>query len=193
MKNLIKLVLTLAIAFSAIQVKAQYAIKVNSLSIFIATLNVKGEFQTSPTQSLQFGSELYGLRRYKGYGINSEYRFYFDGKALSGFYAGPSARFQSLKILKKENPAAIGINDDLKLNLTRFGAGGIMGYQKIFKKGFAIDFYFGCNYSFNAITYTDKNNYPDYVYKPILFLREGISPRIGLTIGFGSTKNKGAQ
>jgi len=192
MKKLLKLVLTLVIAFTATQVKAQYAIKINPLSLAFLTGNVQAEFKTKDAQSFQAGVMYSGVKlgdfKYTGFGLTPEYRFYLKGEALTGFYAGPYLRFQSFTV--KESINFSGFTYDAKTNLTRIGGGGVFGYQYLSKGGFVFDVFLGLAYMSNSASSKVESNVPGltYTYKPSGAFADGVSARFGIALGFGSLK-----
>src|SRR5688500_14753733 len=109
MKNLVVIAVLLVATVTA---KAQYAphpnaIKLNPLSLILATGNVSYERAIGADKSIQLGAfySSFGLSdlKYTGWGVTPEFRFYFAGKkeALNGVYVAPFARYQNFSLADK--------------------------------------------------------------------------------------------
>ena len=154
------------------------AIKLNPLSLFLATGNVSYERAVGESKSLQLGvfysSFTLSDLKYTGYGVTPEFRFYFAGarEALNGVYVSPFVRYQSFSLAYKST--------DDKASFTTIGGGATIGWQKMWDSGFVLDIFAGPSYSSaNFKTDTDQEQYN------IRRGFSGFSVRTGITIGFG--------
>src|SRR5438128_1855847 len=109
-----KLLLALSLFAIVSATKAQEAgrsnaVKLNPLSLFLATGNVSYERAVSHNQSFQLGGFYSGVGlgdiKYSGFGLTPEYRIYFGGhkQALNGVYAAPFARYQNFTLKDKSS------------------------------------------------------------------------------------------
>jgi len=169
---------------AAIIANAQYAplrnvIKINPLSLALATGNVSYERAISENKSVQVGVfySSFGLSdlKYQGFGITPEFRYYFAGRkeALNGMYVAPFARFQNFSITEK----AYTVN---KASFTAVGGGATIGWQKMWSSGFVLDIFAGPSYS--SMTLKAENESEDFDVRGGF---TGFSIRTGLTLGFG--------
>lgn len=179
-----KITLVLALVATTVAVNAQSsvrnnAIKLNPLSLALLTGNVSYERAISANQSIQVGVFYSGLTisdlKYSGLGITPEYRFYFAGKkeALNGVYVAPYARYQSFTFKDK-------VSED-QANLSSFGGGAIIGWQKMWPSGFTLDLFAGPGYNAGNIKYDDETQNEFDIKGGI----DGFGFRTGLTLGFG--------
>jgi hypothetical protein len=155
------------------------AIKLNPLSLVVATGNVAYERAVSSNQSIQIGGfygsfSLSGLK-YTGFGILPEYRIYFAGQkqALNGVYVAPFVRYQSFNLKDKET------ND--KASFNSFGGGATIGWQKMWNGGFVLNLFAGPSYSSGKIKSTDGSSSEFDVKAGI----DGFGIRSGISLGFG--------
>jgi hypothetical protein len=181
MKNLVVLALFLAVVGG---VKAQdagrsNAIKLNPLSLVLATGNISYERAIASNKSLQLGAfySSFGLAglKYTGYGITPEFRLYFAGQkeALNGVYVAPFARYQSFSLVEKEYV-------DNKTSFTTIGGGATIGWQKMWGSGFVLDLFAGPSYS--SATFKNEGDEENFNVKGGF---SGFGVRTGLTLGFG--------
>lgn len=176
MKRIIILSVALASAFVVqAQQTRQNAIKINPLSLLVATGNVAYERAIGERTSVQLGGFYSGFRtaglKYEGFGLTPEVRFYFAGdkEALNGIYAGPFMRYQHYKLKDRLDGSSVAYQS--------FGGGAIVGWQKMWKGGFVLDLYAGPSY--NAGKFKDGQE------ESLAFGIDGFSVRTGITIGFG--------
>lgn len=168
--------------FAAInQVNAQEgpalnAIKINPLSLFIATGNVSYERAVNQTQSAQLGLYYSGMSmgglKYSGFGITPEYRFYIAGQrqALNGVYAAPFVRYRSYTLSDKET------SDEA--SLSSIGGGATIGWQKASSSGFVFDLFIGPSY--NKLKFKNETDEEEFDTE----LGNGLGVRAGFTLGF---------
>ena len=178
-----KVFVVVAFLSAVIGVKAQEmgrsnAIKLNPLSLILATGNVSYERAISENTSLQLGAfySSFSLSdlKYSGYGITPEFRLYFAGarEALNGVYVAPFVRYQSFSLADKST--------DDKTSFTTIGGGALIGWQKMWESGFVLDLFAGPNYS--SANFKNENDQDEFDIKGGL---SGFGVRTGLTIGFG--------
>ena len=179
-----KITLVLALIAATVTVNAQApvrnnAIKLNPLSLFLLTGNVSYERAVSANQTFQIGGFYSGLTisdlKYSGFGITPEYRFYVAGKkeAFNGLYVAPYARYQSFTFKDK-------VSED-QATLSSFGGGAIVGWQKMWQRGFTLDLFAGPGYNAGNIKYDDETQNEFDVKGGV----DGFGFRAGLTIGLG--------
>lgn len=176
MKRIIFLSVALSFAFmSQAQQMKQNAIKLNPLSLLLATGNVAYERAVGEKTSVQLGGFYSGFRssslKYEGFGLTPEMRFYFAGdkEALNGVYAGPFVRFQHYKLKDRVDGSGVVYQS--------IGGGAVVGWQKMWKSGFVLDLFAGPSY--NAGKFKDGQE------EDLAFGIDGFSVRTGVTIGFG--------
>lgn len=154
------------------------AIKINPLSLFLATGNIAYERAVNETQSFQIGAFYSGVGisdiKYSGLGITPEYRFYFAGKkqALNGVYAAPFLRYQNFSLRNKVSNA--------KTSYSSFGGGGIIGWQKMWSSGFVLDLFAGP--AFNSGKFKNEADEDEFDLSAGI---DGFGVRTGITLGFG--------
>ena len=123
-------------------------IKINPLSLFVATGNIQFEHVTGPSSSWQLGAYYTGFSvsgtGFSGFGITPEYRFYLSSTshAPKGFFIAPFLRYQNYSLTATDN---FGVND--KATLSAFGGGAILGYQTIMGKRLSFEIFIGPDYS----------------------------------------------
>jgi hypothetical protein len=154
------------------------AIKINPLSLFLATGNVSYERAVSSQASVQLGAfySSFGLGdlKYTGYGVTPEFRFYFAGhkEALNGVYVAPFARYQSFKLSEK--------SADNTTSFTAIGGGATIGWQKMWGSGFVLDIFAGPSYS--SAKFKNESDQDEFNVQGGL---TGFGVRTGITLGFG--------
>lgn len=102
------------------------AIKVNPVGAAFGLGNLSYEFSTTDTQSLSVSALYFKVGDFKGMGAGLEYKFYFDGDAIVGWYAAPTAGFLSIKSTGSDTASV-------------FTAGAEAGHQWVFGDHFALD------------------------------------------------------
>lgn len=123
-KNFILLAIFSILAFTT---NAQSkAVKANPLGLLFGIGNAGFEFTTTDSQSLSFSGLYFNVLDITGAGAGAEYRFYFDGEAITGWHAGPTLGFFSL-------------SDDFDTSATLFSIGGEVGHQWVFGEHFLLD------------------------------------------------------
>jgi hypothetical protein len=183
MKNLIVIAVLLITGVTA---KAQFtphpnAIKINPLSLVLATGNISYERAIGEDKSIQVGAfySSFGLSdlKYRGFGITPEFRFYFAGKkqALNGVYVAPFARYQNFRLSEKDN-------NDNKATFSTIGGGATIGWQKMWGSGFVLDLFAGPSYSSMSLKAEGESEEDDFNVKGGF---TGFGVRTGITIGFG--------
>jgi hypothetical protein len=176
-----KLLLITALFVAAVGAHAQNqnAIKINPLSLILATGNIAYERAIGKTTSVQLGMFYTGVGigdfKYSGLGITPEVRFYIAGRkeALNGVYVGPYLRYQNFTIKDKEDGSQVAFNS--------FGGGAVLGWEKSWPSGFVLDLFVGPAY--NSGTVKSKNGSdPDEFDVSSGF--DGFGIRSGITLGF---------
>ncbi len=175
-----KLILALIVVCSFAGAKAQnyqQTVKINPLSLFLATGNVSYERKVTENQTFQLGAFYSGVKisglRYSGFGFTPEYRFYFAGQkqAMNGVYAAPFARVQSFTLKDVETKE--------KANYTSFGGGAILGWEKTWRSGFVLDLFVGPSFNNGKVKNTDNEDEFD-----VSAGFSGFGVRTGITLGF---------
>jgi len=179
-----KVVLIAAFFAGTCAVKAQNvqnAIKINPLSLILATGNVSYERAVSDAQTFQLGVYYTGVKvsdlKYSGFGITPEYRFYVGGKreALNGVYVAPFVRYQNFTLTEK--------NSSSKASFNSFGGGGVIGWERTAPSGFVIDLFVGPQFNSGTVKVKDEGTSEDSFDVSAGF--DGFGVRVGITIGFG--------
>ena len=128
MKKIIILgMLLLSVSITKAQTKA---IKANPLGLAFGIANAGFEFSTTESQSLTISGIYFDVLDISGYGLGAEYRFYFDGEAISGWHAGPSLGYLFLE-------------DGFDNSGSIFSIGGEVRHQWIFGEHFLLDLFVG--------------------------------------------------
>jgi hypothetical protein len=176
-----KLVLITAFAAAVFGANAQEgnknAVKINPLSLFLATGNVSYERAVSENQSFQLGLFYTGVGisdlKYSGLGITPEYRFYIAGhkQVMNGVYVAPFLRYQNFSIKDKST--------DDKVSFTSMGGGALLGWEKTWGSGFVLDIFIGPSYNSGKIK-EDVDEEDWDVASGI----DGFTLRTGITLGF---------
>ncbi len=178
-----KLLLFAFIALPGMHLSAQdgphpNAIKINPLSLFLATGNVAYERAVTDNQSFQIGAFYSGVGlgdiKYSGLGITPEYRFYFAGRkeALNGVYAAPFLRYQSFSLKNKSSAN--------EAKYSSFGGGATIGWQKMWDSGFVLDLFVGP--SMNSGKFKNNSDEDEFDISSGI---DGFGVRTGITLGFG--------
>lgn len=134
---------------------AQHSVvKINPLSLVIATGNVSFERAVGNKTSLQlgayYGSLTYENVRYTGLGLTPELRIYPFREALRGIFVGPYARFSNLVARGEDYTTSSGgqlvtTHDESVLNA--LGGGAVGGYQRIFGQHVALELFLRFGYN----------------------------------------------
>lgn len=150
----------------------QNVLKVNSLSLFLATGSIFYERKLSDGVSGQLGLAYMGVKiqdtKFTGVIITPEVRLYPKKNAIDGFYIAPYLRYQNFTLQS-------GVN---KGSLSSMGGGLLFGRQWITNSGFTMDLFFGGHYGSSSIKVdsgTDNFN---------TNLITGFGMRIGFALGF---------
>ena len=181
-------------------------VKLNPLSLFVATANVKVERRLSTRFSAQLGLHLGGPRlKYKAdslphgihyffAGITPEFRYYVAFNRVAnpkGLYVGSFCRF----VYARERYASLATDPDVPgtvsgvavLKRHVIALGFTVGYQWISKQGFTVDLFIGPQYSTSntkrrMICSTCDGNERPIGHPGLRF--DGIGPRTGLGLGY---------
>jgi Protein of unknown function (DUF3575). len=155
----------------------QNVVKLNPLSLFLATGNVSYERAVSSNQTFQIGLFYTGVGisdlKYSGLGITPEYRFYVAGRkeAMNGVYVAPFLRYQNFNIKEKSSGD--------KVSYSSFGGGALLGWEKTWGSGFVLDLFLGPSYNSGKI----KENVNEDEWD-ISSGIDGFGLRTGIAIGF---------
>lgn len=156
----------------------QNAIKINPLSLFLATGNVSYERAVSENSSVQLGIFYSGVNisglKYSGLGITPEYRFYVAGRrqALNGMYVAPFLRYQNFSLKDKDS------GDEA--SFSSFGGGALLGWEKTWGSGFVLDLFAGPSYNSGKVK-SDSGNEDQFDVSAGI---SGFGVRTGITLGF---------
>jgi hypothetical protein len=147
-------------------------LKVNTLSLFLATGSVFYEHKLSDMTSGQLGFAYMGVKisdtKFTGIIITPEVRIYPKKNAIDGFYIAPYLRYQNYSL---QNGADKG-------TLSSMGGGLLFGRQWITKSGFTMDLFFGGHYgSSNLKVNSGSDNFNTN-------LITGFGMRVGFALGF---------
>jgi hypothetical protein len=147
-------------------------LKINTLSLFLATGSIFYEHKLSELISAQLGFGYMGVKiqdtKFSGIILTPEVRIYPKKNAIDGFYIAPYLRYQNYTLQ----------NGTDKGSLSSMGGGLLFGRQWIFKKGFTMDLFFGGHYGSSNVKVdsgTDTFN---------TNLITGFGIRVGFAIGF---------
>jgi hypothetical protein len=178
-----KVVLVMSFVAALCSAKAQdggqNAIKINPLSLFLATGNVSYERATGESQSAQLGVFYSGVKisslKYSGFGITPEYRFYIAGhqEAMNGVYLAPFLRYQNFKIEDTDTKD--------KVTFSSIGGGALFGWEKSWDSGFMLDLFIGPAYNSGKIKAEGNADEEDFNISGGI---DGFGLRTGLTLGF---------
>ncbi len=209
MKHLKYILILLLLGFLARPAFAQErsnTIKINPLSIFIATLNVQAERQLNDRFTCQLGTFIGGNSlkvqaedlpdgiRYRWWGLTPELRYFISFNRMDvpkGFYVAPFLRFQRVK----QNYVTDAHDPDTKQVLTgeaeirknSFGGGFMLGYQLVTKRNFVLDLYLGPKYSSansNISFECPTCNGNEVLINQAGLRFDGVEGRAGLSLGF---------
>lgn len=147
-------------------------LKVNTLSLFLATGSIFYEHKLSDGVSGQLGLAYMGVKiqdtKFTGVILTPEVRLYPRKNAIDGFYIAPYLRYQNFTLQS-------GVN---KGSLSSMGGGLLFGRQWITRSGFTMDLFFGGHYGSSSVKVdsgTDSFN---------TNLITGFGMRIGFALGF---------
>ena len=147
-------------------------IKANTLTLIIATGSIFYERRLTDITAAQLGVGFMGYKieetKLSGLFLTPEFKFYIRKNALDGFFMAPYLRYMNLSY----------DNDNGDGALRNFGGGISFGRQWIFKKGLALELFFGGHYGDSSFKITRGEEPAD------LKNMEGFRTRIGFCIGF---------
>jgi uncharacterized protein DUF3575 len=175
-KNLFLVVFMIVAIASQAQGGPKNVVKINPLSLIVATGNISYERAVSQNKSVQLCAFYSGIGlgdfKYDGYGITPEFRFYFGamGAALNGGYVAPFARYQNFSITKTETKE--------RATFETVGGGAIVGWQRSWQSGFNLDLFAGPSYS--NIKFKDRTQEEDFDVK---YGMKGLRLRTGISLG----------
>lgn len=135
----------------------------------VLSTNLLGPFSIGFEKEIKGKTSIYFTGRYISFdffgrstyfSFTSEVRFYpGNQKVMNGFYLGPYIKFRS----QKDTEELKGIlSKDLEARAYFLGGGISLGYQKIFRKGFALNFAVGAGYTpaiFKEVIIGDKDHW----------------------------------
>jgi hypothetical protein len=157
----------------------QNAIKINPLSLIVATGNVAYERAIGEKTSVQLGIFYTGVKlsslKYSGVGITPEFRYYFGGhaEALNGVYVAPFLRYQNFTIKETDTQDEVSFSS--------FGGGALIGWQKAWESGFTLDLFAGPAYNSGKVKSKGTADEESFNISSGI---EGFGVRTGLTLGF---------
>jgi hypothetical protein len=175
-----KLVLAMSFLAALCSAKAQddetgkNAIKINPLSVFVATANISYERVTAEKQSFQLGVFYTGVKlsgtKYRGFGITPEYRFYVgrDKQAMEGIYLAPFLRYQHINMEYNESID--------KVTYSSIGGGALLGWETTMDDLFVIDLFIGPAYN--------SSTAKGYEGVDVASNFKGFTVRAGINFGF---------
>ncbi len=159
MKKLLLGIIVLSLVGTvATQAQKQNALKTSLTSIFLRTYLFSYERAINEDMSGQLGFYFSGASagdvKFSGYTITPEFRYYLseDKSAPNGAFVAPFLRYQTFTL--EDNSGATGASADF----TAFGAGLIVGTQRVFKDVIVLSAYIGPWYASPTLTYDDPNN-----------------------------------
>jgi len=148
-------------------------LKVNTLSLFLATGSIFYEHKFSDLTSGQLGLAYMGVKiqntKFTGLILTPEVRFYPKKNAIDGFYIAPYLRYQNYTLQDATS----------KGTLSSMGGGLLFGRQWITNSGFTMDLFFGGHYGSSSIK-VDNNGVNNFDTNLIT----GFGMRIGFALGF---------
>ncbi len=168
----------LALSLSSKAQEQKNVVKLNPLSLLLATGNVSYERAIKKNQTFQIGGYYSGFSlgdvKYSGFGITPEYRFFFSGakQAFNGAYVAPFVRYQNFSLKDKDT--------NEKATMYTIGGGATIGYEKKFSSGFVIDVFAGPSY--NSVSFKNKSQENSFDIKGGI---SGFGIRTGVALGFG--------
>ncbi|SEO08648.1 Protein of unknown function [Niastella yeongjuensis] len=171
--------LVAALSIAKAQDGGSNAIKINPLSLFLATGNVAYEKATAANQSFQLGVFYSGVKlsslKYTGFGITPEYRFYLAGhkEVMDGVYLAPFLRYQNFKIKDTDTKE--------KVTFSSFGGGALLGWEKSWSSGFVLDLFIGPAYNSGTVKAESGSNEEHFDISGGI---DGFGLRTGLSLGF---------
>ena len=147
-------------------------LKINALSLILATGSVFYEHKFSDNTSGQFGFGYMGIKlndtKFSGIILTPELRIYPKKNAINGFYIAPYLRYQNYTL---QSGADRG-------TLSSMGGGLLLGRQWITKSGFTMDLFFGGHYGSHSLKVTSGTDNFD------TNLITGFGMRVGFALGF---------
>ncbi len=147
-------------------------LKVNTLALIIGTGSVFYERELSDLISGQIGVGYLNYKidnsKFNGLILTPEVRFYVKKNAIDGFYVAPYLRYQKYNFDGENSNGSF----------SAMGGGAAFGMQWIFRKGFAMDLFFGGHYSGSNLNLSSGTEAPD------ITKFSGFRMRVGYAIGF---------
>ncbi len=152
------LVFLLILVFSVSTVTAaeeikHLAITVNPLSWFSLGFNVQGDIRLGSILSAQILASYdnsdfdIAYNEFTWAGIGAGIRFYWEGRAVNGWYIGPffSYNFVTAVYTKYYSVGVTSEEYEIKASIRTINFGGLIGYQTIWDNGIALDIGIGMN------------------------------------------------
>lgn len=146
--------------------QGRFVLKINPLSLFAVTANVQGEYALSDKLSAQLGvfvgsvnlgfgaSNADGGVAYTWYGLTPELRYYATHSrksAPAGFYLAPFLRYRGIQTSYDgsvyDPDTQTNTTAEVTAKINAFGGGALLGYQFLFGDVFALDLFFGPQYT----------------------------------------------
>lgn len=202
MRKPFSLLLAFVIA-SVSLLNAQHVVKINPLGIAIGDYQLAYEYlytnnvsinasftvnQTNFKRNKKTSNEL--AASIKGINVNASIRYYVTAETLpvpSGLFVGPLLDVSSTQ-LKLKSAEAFSVDEFKYPDITQFRAGGIVGYQLVFKEQYTIEAFGGVVYGRRG--YTGKLNLPnakgdiaEYTLGPKAIKYKNFSPKLGVRVG----------
>lgn len=150
-------------------------LKVNTLTLIIATGSIFYERKVSDLTSVQLGVAYLGYKisdaKFSGLILTPEFRIYPKKNAIDGFYIAPYLRYLNL--------TAKSTVEDTNASLTVMGGGVLFGRQWVTDSGFNMDLFFGAHYGSGSV----KGNSDDSEWVDSN-LFTGFKTRVGFAFGF---------
>lgn len=179
----ILVLLLLCLPFTAVAQKS--VVKINPLSLPLATVNLAAEQYLGKGMSLQLGAYYTTFRfkevNYSGWSLTPEMRFYIgatDHESPQGWYIAPYARYTRMGIERE----ATSERPDLDGHATFLGGGSLVGHQWLLgeKKRVSVDVFAGPRYS-RCISVTGNASRKDF--RADFIIGGGFWVRSGITVG----------
>ena len=172
-------ILLVFILASFITYSQSNAVKLNPLSLFVATGNLSYERVVSEKGSVQLGFFYSGIKvqtfRFSGWGITPEYRFYITSTAPEGFYVAPYFRYSSFSITESS------IDPPSKASIAVMSGGAVVGWQFVIKEKMTLEGFIGPKLSTISSFNVQSGN---LTVDEIPAFGGGFGVRAGMNIGF---------
>lgn len=171
---------------SAVQAQERKnVVKINPLSLGLATFNASYERLVTDKVSVQLGMFFTGISiqgtSFSGYGVTPEARFYFSkakGESPQGWHISPFVRYQSLSISAED----VTTDTQATASISAFGGGAVAGYQWLLGKAdrVSLDLFLGPKYDVGNVTFEGSASEESFAG---LDSFSGFWIRSGLTLG----------